>query len=309
MSRKVQITKSERGINLLDWLTNRFTYHSRTEWTSNIVHHRVKVNSQITHLDYVLNQNDVISYEPENLVEPEVNTNYSIVHNSRDILIIDKPYNLPCHPGGIYYKNTLWYLLKDTYPNVHMLSRLDRETSGLMIVVINDSNGKYYYNLGINKGITKKYKVLVHGTFPEYLDASGFLIKDEKSSIRKKRKFISDADSLSTQGQKVRTEFKTIQQNKDFSLLEATLHTGRMHQIRSTLFSLGYPVVGDKVYGLDEQYFIKLMNDELTDKDKTDLILPGQALHSAYLSFSTHDGTRIELVSPVPQKWNSLFNK
>ena len=90
------------------------------------------------------------------------------------------------------------------------------------------------------------------------------------------------------------------------SVIEAELFTGRMHQIRATLFSLGYPVAGDKLYGLDENFYLKQRSDELTESDREKLLLSRQALHSAYLEFTGISGEKLFFSSPMPDDMKKL---
>ena len=88
--------------------------------------------------------------------------------------------------------------------------------------------------------------------------------------------------------------------------MEATLFTGRMHQIRATLFSLGYPVAGDKLYGLDETFYLKQRTGELTEDDRKKLLLPRQALHSAFLEFTSVNAEVLNFTSPLPDDMKIL---
>ena len=125
----------------------------------------------------------------------------------------------------------------------------------------------------------------MHGDFPEQLHACGFLVPDKDSPIKKKLKFVENAVDIS-EAMAVETYFELLKKNNGFSLLSARLLTGRMHQIRATLRGLGYPVVGDKLYGLDEQFYRRFALDTLTAEDRQALILDRQALHCCKLSFA-----------------------
>ena len=124
----------------------------------------------------------------------------------------------------------------------------------------------------------------MHGDFPKQLHACGFLVPDKDSPIKKKLKFVENAVDIS-EAMAVETYFTRLKQSNGFSLLSARLLTGRMHQIRATLRGLGYPVAGDKLYGLDEQFYRRFALDTLTAEDRQALILDRQALHCCKLSF------------------------
>ncbi len=279
------IQKQDEHKRLDNWLTNRFTYHSRNQWQNHIKNGIILVNDNKSRSSKKLQIGDSVSFIPE-FNEPTVDCNYTIEFEDNYFILINKPPNLPCHPAGRFFKNTLWYLLSEKYEKIAFVNRLDRETSGLLIVCKNSEATAKFANLFALGQIQKKYYVLVHGDFYTKYHAKGYLINDENSEVRKKRKFveanienIKNAEFSETKFDKLKTSAKFL------SLLNVELKTGRMHQIRSTLFSLGFPVVGDKLYGLDDSFYIKFANDKLTDNDWAKLILKHQALHAYSLSF------------------------
>ncbi len=299
------------GMTLLDYLATRFNYHSREDWQARICNGELSLSGKVcTDPATVLVKDTLLEYTPENLLEPAVNTNFSIIYEDDYLLVIDKPGNLPVHPAGPYFNHTLWALLVDqNYGKVHMVNRLDRETSGLLIAA---KTAKIAGALAETlPDMLKKYQVAVHGNFPQQVHAQGFLVKDTASVIRKKQRYI-DGKDFSSEDKSTATAVETLftlqQSSGDFSLVNALLRTGRMHQIRATLHSLNYPVIGDKLYGLDENFYRRLALDTLDDADWQKLILPRQALHCAEMSF-VHpvSGRELNFSSPLPAEIAALF--
>lgn len=285
---RTSIDWSGSGIALADFLAGRFTYRSKDQWCERIASGEITLNGKIADPETLLAQHDVIEYRPGDIVEPPADLDYRIAFEDENILVIDKPGNLCMHPAGPFFKHTLWHLLCSRYGSVHFVNRLDRETSGLLIAVKDPKLAK-----AVSHNIREKsYRVIVHGNFPETAVADGFLI-NANSVIRKKRRFVSQMPE-NPPFESAKTTFKRLAYANSMSLLEATLFTGRMHQIRATVHSLGYPVAGDKLYGVDENFYLKQRAGELTDQDMEKLLIPRQALHSAVLRF-THPVTGKEL--------------
>lgn len=309
--REITIEKKESGQELLNWISSRYTYHDKREWKELILSSRVKINNKDASPNTTLKEGDLISYYPEPIVEPPIDANFKTIYEDNDLLVINKPNDIPCHPGGIYFKNTLWYLLKQKYPYFALINRLDRETSGVMLVAKTKESAKFYFNKMMQRKIKKEYLVLVHGKFPKELDAKGWIKKDTESVIRKKRKFISDEKAAPVTAiisppddkQFCHTHFTKVKIRKGISLVKCDLKTGRTHQIRATLCSLGYPVVGDKIYGVNEEYFFKFINDELTNKEWEELILENQALHSWKTELPLMNGDIKSFSAEEPDHW------
>ncbi len=297
-----------QGKTLLEYLSGRFTYHDLLMWQREINSGRLKLNGEIVPQDTVLKCGDEISYLPEKVAEPNVDFNYKIVFEDDYMMLIDKPGNLPTHPAGSYMQNTLWFDLRKKYGNIHPVNRLDMETSGLLIFTKDPKlQAKFVENI-----TDKEYYVLCHGIFEGKLHAKGFLYRDLNSTVRKKRKFTWEQPDDPEKLLKVETcstILESQRHNDKFSLIKATLETGRTHQIRATVCSLGFPVVGDKIYGLTDTFFLKRKEDRLTDEDRKLLILKRQALHSHKLGFiHAVTGEKMEFTSDIPQEILSLLD-
>lgn len=307
MERKQEIIiqKQENGLVLLPWIAKRYTYHSLQKWEQYIQEERIKINDCGIVPETILNTGDKVTYYPEPVIEPSVNIEYKLVYEDSDLLVINKPSDLPCHPGGIYFNNTLWYILKQKYEYVSLVNRLDRETSGTILIAKSKESASFYSNKMMEREIEKEYLVLVHGVLKGDINARGWLGNDSDSIIRKKRKFIVDVNAVQedSEGDPHRefshSSFTTIKSDDKYSLLRCKIFTGRTHQIRATICSLGYPVVGDKIYGLDDSFFLKFINDTLTKDEWNVLVIANQALHSYITTVPMmNGGTKIFTSSP-----------
>ena len=296
---------SSVSLPLVLFLAGRFTYRGADGWRERILSGEITVNGAKVPPEYPLAMHDVIEYRPEDLVEPEADLNYRIAYEDEALLIVDKPGNLCIHPSGPFFKHTLWYLLTAEYGEIHLLSRLDRETSGLLAVAKEKSVARRMSRLRA----VKEYLAVVHGSFDRETNAAGWLIADTASAVRKKRRFVTALPEGAIQPESAATRLVPERFGNGFSLVRAFPETGRMHQIRATLLSLGFPVAGDKLYGPDELCYLKLRRDELTDADRALLRISRQALHSARLTL-THplSGRELRIESPLPAEVASLLS-
>jgi RluA family pseudouridine synthase len=312
-TRTITVAGDGEGRDVAGYLAARFTYQSEAEWMGHIRAGRIAHNEGPCAERSMLRAGDRIAFTPEPYEEPPVNANFAILHEDADFLFIDKPPLLPCHPGGIYLKNTLVSLLAGAYGMVHLINRLDRETSGIVIAAKTREAAARAGELMRERMIEKEYLVLVEGAFPDRIDASGILIPDVASPIRKKLRFIqappspSDApDGAGGKGIAARTVFTGKGAfAPGVSLVHARLLTGRTHQIRATLQSLGFPVVGDKLYGRDPTAFLRFIAGTLTEADRKTLRLENQALHCARVSFAVPGGASYDVSSNPPASWQN----
>jgi 23S rRNA pseudouridine955/2504/2580 synthase/23S rRNA pseudouridine1911/1915/1917 synthase len=319
MERKnsVRIGTRQAGQPLLDFVSQRFTYRSREEWQAELAADRFLLNDVETRGDYILASGDVLVYLMPALKEPPVAGNYTVLHEDEDLLVIDKPAPLPCHPGGRFFAHTLWALLKEGHglDEPRLVNRLDRETSGLVLVAKNKTAARLCQEQFAQHTVEKIYLVVVEGDFPDTpvaVEAAGWLGPDPDSAIRKKMRFSPGQNNAPPGAVLCSTAFRQLPGagNTGLSLLEARPHTGRCHQIRASLLHLGFPVVGDKLYGMDEQLFLRFQEEQLSGADHARLRLPRQALHAASLRLSHPvSGEKLEFSAPLPPALRELLKK
>ncbi|MCU0857576.1 MAG: RluA family pseudouridine synthase [Pontiellaceae bacterium] len=286
-----EIPETADGTAVADFLAARFPYHDRAGWCGRIADGQVAINGQVCASGLLLRTGDRLTCKPSGNPEPPVDFTVEIVSDDDDLLLVNKSGNLPCHPGGRYFNHTLWAWLKKER-GLHgftLVNRIDRETSGLVVIAKNFAASENCRKQFSGRKVVKRYQMLVESScFPVELTAAGWLTNDTESVIRKKRRFVPGGSPdvpPSTDTEWAETRFRLIRQCNGIALVEAEPYTGRLHQIRATLLAYGFPIVGDKLYGVDETLFLRFCKDELTDADRTRLRMGRQALHAAGLSF------------------------
>jgi len=281
-----------------EYLATRFNYRDLAGWQVRIGNGEITVNGGDATPSTLLRSGDEIEYRPADIPEPAADCNYTIAYEDDWLLVINKPGNLAVHPAGPFFKHTLWYLLTRKYGSIHLVNRLDRETSGLLLAAKDAATAAKLAKLEI----LKEYLTLVHGEFKQAIDAQGVLVKDHDSVVRKKRKFVFASEDA--QKESAHTKLSPVKSDGVLSLVKAEAVTGRLHQIRATVCSLGFPVAGDKLYGLDDTMYLKIKDELLTPEDRAKLMLTHQALHAARLRF-VHPATGeiIDVAAPPPGDW------
>ena len=218
-----------------------------------------------------------------------------IVRSNSAFLVVDKPAGWLVHPTRPDGTFTLIDWLREQYPEefLSLVSRLDRETSGLLLVGRGKDNASLLGKMQQRREIHKTYLAIVHGRPPEsgVIDAS----LDRLGKHQPSRIYIRQAVIPGTYP--ALTEFKTLgtrthHEHGEISLVEASPKTGRLHQIRAHFDHIGCPVVNDKIYGKNDDIFINYI-----DKDTKNICGIGRhCLHSNKLTFTLKLGSEVEKV-------------
>lgn len=208
---------------------------------------------------------------------------FEILHEDTDLLAINKPAGLVCHPTKTDARSSLAGRVRLHLGDgpVHFINRLDRETSGVVLVAKTEDAARELRRLWESREVAKTYWAVVHGFVREdagVIDAS--LGPDDNSEVAVK-------DSVRPDGATARTHYRVhwrfTRAEEKFTWLHVEPVTGRKHQIRIHLQHHGYPIVGDKLYGLDESWYLKFAKNELSAADWHKLMLENQALHAREL--------------------------
>jgi 23S rRNA pseudouridine1911/1915/1917 synthase len=245
------------NIRLDKYLSQVLPQFSRAYLQRLIAQGCILVNGQRAKASQTLNESDRITGElpplsTHPLAEPIPLT---IIYEDNDILVIDKPAGLTVHPAPGHSSHTLVNAILAHCPSLAMsnelirpgiVHRLDKDTSGLMVIAKNDPAREYIAKQFKSRAVTKGYLVLVAGRLsPEQGIIEAPIGRDPYS---RQRMAIREA------GKEASTRYQVRKYLDDYTLLEVTPLTGRTHQIRIHLSAIGYPVVGDPIYGVKSSH-------------------------------------------------------
>ncbi len=230
---------------------------------------------------------------------------FDIIYEDDDLLVADKAAPLITHPARMAHEASLWTGLKALYcyewaigQPFSLINRLDRETSGIVLVA---KHKQAAGSLGLamqNRQIHKQYYALVQG-IPAWHFAScqeGIVRMGEVAETA-----ITVRQCCHPTGKACHTDFRCLERySGGMSLIHCTPHTGRMHQIRVHLSHLGLPIVGDKIYGADENHYLQFIEEGWTPRLAALLRMPRHALHACEIRFPhPRTGEEIHINCPL----------
>lgn len=244
---------------------------------------------------------------------------FTVIDETDDWIVVNKPAPLQIHPSRPDGGPTLWHglreLLRYELENgaaLSIINRLDRDTSGIVLVAKHKAAARMLHKAMMRREVSKEYRALVWG-WPE---SDAFTV--DQPILRRSDVTACDIHTLQQvhpDGAASLTDFRVLQRfqkqtsnGSRFSLIAATPHTGRMHQIRVHLSSAGFPVVGDKLYGPSPEWYLRQIHSGWTPEAANTLLMRRQALHSCYLSVRGEDTTRFEWRAEMPADMRIFLN-
>jgi 23S rRNA pseudouridine1911/1915/1917 synthase len=312
---RLQVGKDEAGMRLDRFLAKRCHWRSRTKIEELIEGGEVELVGRVARSSRKVHEGEVVAVKlPRPKRELDLHAagpprGLKVLFEDECLIAVDKPPDIPVHPGGRLLEDTVITRLQERYRAEakraakawadesgevgddgdsdddvvvpKLCHRLDLETSGVLLVAKTDAVAAEMGRQMRRRETIKEYLAIVHGTVKDdefVIDAP--IGKHPASLIGNRRAVVPDGVASKT-GVKVERRFE--RDGEEFTLVRCRLYTGRRHQIRCHLHHAGYPIVGDKVYGLDEEFFLAYYEERLDAELLRRLILPRQALHAARL--------------------------
>ena len=293
----MEIIVNEEGLRLDKYLSGEYPDLSRVYIQKLIEDGNIVVNEKKEKPSYKIKENDVIYIEEVEVSELDIkpqNIPLDIIYEDKDIIVINKKQGMIVHPApGVYegtLVNALLYHCKDLssingVKRPGIVHRIDKDTSGLLVVAKNDLAHEALSNQLKDKTMNREYIAIVHGIINENRGKINAPIgRDLKNRI--KMAVIKD-------GKEAVTHFSVLERYKNFTLIHCKLETGRTHQIRVHMAYINHPIAGDPVYG-----------------PKVTLEGNGQYLHAKKLTL-VHPTTKENMVfeCDLPSHFNEIINE
>ena len=304
-SLKILIPTRMNGSRLDSALAEMLPDYSRSKITSWIKSGDALINENLFKPKDKSNGTETVTLTL-NLKQPNAwaaeNIPLNIVYEDEDIIVINKQFGLVTHPGAGNWAGTLANALLYYDPSLSILDRagivhrLDKNTSGLMVVARNEKSQKYLVEQLQNHSIDREYSAIVYG----HMIAGGTIDepigRDPKDRVRQ---------AVLESGKEAKTHYRTIDRFKSHTHVKAVLETGRTHQIRVHLSHAGYPLIGDPMYG-GRVRFPKKADEKLKEGL---LSFKRQALHSKKLTLShPTSGEVMSWKAPLPDDMLKLLD-
>ena len=309
--------KGQEPVRVDKFLMNRIENATRNKIQKAAKSGYIFSNENPVKQNYKLKPGDIIKvmfHHPpyENLIIGE-KIDIDIIYEDNDILVVNKPPNQVVHPGHGNYSGTLLNGLiyhnenlpenRDGRPG--LVHRIDKDTSGLLVVAKSDIALTKLSEQFFHKTIDRKYLAIVWGTpSPEQGTIDKYLSRD------KKNRMIMSVPVDEDIGKRAITHYKVVEKLGYVSLIECELETGRTHQIRAHMKHIGNPIFNDQRYGGDKILKGTIFNKYKQFVENCFKLLPRQALHAKTLSFN-HPRTneRLAFETELPNDFKSCFEK
>lgn len=298
---KAEYTPGEEILRIDRFLGSRLEQVSRSYLQKLVKDGAVLVNGKPVKSSYKVENGDRIRLEIPDAVEPEIEAEpmeLDILYEDSDIILINKPKGMVVHPAAGHYSGTLVNGLmahcKNELSGINgvmrpgIVHRIDMDTTGVLIVCKNDkAHNAIAEQLKVHS-ITRKYYAIVHGVLKA--DTGTVNAPIGRHPVDRKKMSINEKN-----GKEAVTHYRVLQRFRRFTFVECQLETGRTHQIRVHMASIGHPLLGDQVYGPAKVPFSGLQ---------------GQTLHAGVLGIiHPSTGEYMEFTAPLPAYFEALLKK
>ena len=315
MNSKIKITLSQSKQRIDKFLASFCAEKSRASWQKGIRNKEILVNKKEIKPDYVLKKDDEVKIlkiisAPLNKTSPSPSLSggevkIEIIYEDNDVIVLNKPAGVLSQNAESSKSPSISDFLVKHYPEIKnvgedemrfgVVHRLDKDTSGVIIAAKNNRSFEFLKYQFKNRKTQKVYLALVYGNVNPEEGEINFKIGRSKANPNMQTA-IDTKKKEDIKAREARTIYKTIEKFKDYSLLEVSPKTGRMHQIRVHLKTIGYPIVGD------QKYFFK------KHKNK-DLELHRQFLHAEELNIILPNGKKAKFKAKLPNDLKNFLDK
>ena len=299
MTEEFQIKEEESGIRLDKLLAGHFPDITRSYLQSLIREGNVTLNGKPVKASAKPAAGDCICIDfpkPADLAEPE-DIPLDILYEDEDLIVVNKPKGMVVHPAAGHYSgtlvNALMYHCRDSLSGINgvlrpgIVHRIDQNTTGSLIVCKNDAAHQAIAQQLSEHSITRKYRAIVHGRLCEDGTVNAPI---GRHPVRRKEMAVHVPNA-----KEAVTHYCVLKTFRQFTYIECQLETGRTHQIRVHMKSIGHPILGDDVYGPSKCPFIHLQ---------------GQTLHAMVIGFiHPRTGAYMEFEAPLPDYFTDLLQK
>ncbi len=293
-----EITENEDGERIDKCLATLIDSLSRSYIQRLIKDEAVRVNGSPVKGSYRVKQEDQLEFELPEAVEPDIEPEdipLDILYEDRDVIVVNKPKGMVVHPAAGHYSgtlvNALMYHCGKELSGINgcmrpgIVHRIDMDTTGSVIACKNDVAHNCIAEQLKEHSLTRRYVAICHGVLRE--DEGTIDRPIGRHPMERKKMAVNERN-----GKRAVTHYKVLQRFRDYTYIECRLETGRTHQIRVHMASIGHPLLGDEVYS----------------NRKSPYKLQGQTLHAKILGFRhPSTGEYIETEAPLPEYFEHLL--